>query len=309
MVMTIMQTSATYEQVNVSVVMSIWRGDKSALLSLSLKSVRAQTRTPSEVVIVIDGPVEEGLIREVRSFSDVSGIRTVLKQLETNVGLWNARNIGLGLASYEIIALHDADDIMHPLRLELQVRQLVDDQVDVLCAAALEFSTKDFAIKGMRFIPMFDRRGQVKLRLINPINHSSVLFRKSVVLRVGGYRSLLGVEDLDLWRRLAWENTRFGSCHAILQALGSDAALLNRRRLTVSLVRSELRLMTQAICYQGKATVVTELGIFLFRLGYRALPRLLMNAVQTVVFRRRTHRIVKTLNDFLSGPPIEVASC
>lgn len=304
-----MNSNPTYDQVDVSVVMSIWQGDKSALLALSLNSVLAQTKAPSEVVIVVDGPVGEELNREVRNFVEVSGIRTVLKQLETNRGLWNARNLGLGLASNDLVALHDADDVMHPLRLELQVRQLIQDQVDVLCSGALEFSTKDQTIKGMRLMPMFDRLGRVRLRVINPINHSSVLFRKSAVLRVGGYRNFSGAEDLDLWRRLAWNDVRFGSGRAILQALGSDSSLLNRRRLTMSIVRSELHLTTQSIRYHGKLTAVAELGILFVRLGYRVLPRPLMAASQSIVFRRKPCRNVKTLHEFLVGSPIEVASC
>lgn len=304
-----MSPRPTNGQIDVSVVMSIWQGDKSALLALSLNSVIAQTKTPSEVVIVVDGPVGEELICEVQNFADVSGIRTVLKQLQSNVGLWNARNVGLELASSEIIALHDADDVMHPLRLELQVIQLLQDEVDVICSGALEFFTKDQTIKGMRLMPMFDRLGRVRLRVINPINHSSVLFRKSAVLRIGGYRNFSGAEDLDLWRRLAWNDSKFGSCPVILQALGSDSSLLNRRRLTMSIVRSEIHLMTQSIRYHGKLSAVAELGILFVRLGYRVLPRSLMAVAQSIVFRKRPNRNVKTVDEFLTRLPIEVASC
>lgn len=289
--------------------MSVWGGDKPELLGRSLSSIVAQSRPPAETIIIIDGAINQGLAEEIRKFSIESGIETVTKQTESNKGLWHARNLGIVHSRHNVIALHDADDVMHPRRLELQLQQLLDEQLDVLCSPSVEFATGNLMIVGIRDLPLRTRRGAVNLRVINPLSHSSVMIRKEAVLAVGGYRNLVGVEDLDLWRRLNWEGKRFGSTDVVLQALGSDGALLRRRKLTLTLFLAELRLMAQSIRCRGKQWLFVELAILAVRLGYRALPPRLMRAAQALAFRKSPPDKSPSLQAFMTRCPTKVAQC
>lgn len=293
----------------VSVVMSVWNGDKPDLLARSLSSIVAQSKPPAEIIIVIDGAIGENLVYEIQRFSTESGIKTIVQQSGSNMGLWHARNTGIALARHSVLALHDADDVMHPLRLEMQLHQLFDKQLDVLCSPSFEFSTHSSMILGIRDLPLRKRRGTMNLRLFNPINHSSVMIRKEAVVEAGGYRDLAGVEDLDLWRRLNWKGKRFGSTDVILQALCSDGELLLRRRITLAMFQVELLLMMQSIRSRGKKSMFVELVVFVVRLGYRVLPQLLMKGAQSVIFRKAQYDKSLTLQTFLLSGPMKVTQC
>ena len=93
--------------------------DPGSCFELALKSVFAQTLTNWELILIDDGSRDESLsfarsLRDprVRVFSDGRRRRQQVR-----------RNEAIALASAPYIALMDADDIMHPRRLERQLAE------------------------------------------------------------------------------------------------------------------------------------------------------------------------------------------
>lgn len=90
-------------------------------LAETLESVFAQTLSPHEVIVIDDGSTDN--TSEVLS-SYGERIRVIHQQ---NRGVAAARNAGVELASGELVAFLDADDIWLPRKLERQLERFVAD--------------------------------------------------------------------------------------------------------------------------------------------------------------------------------------
>ena len=110
-------------------------------LTRSVNSIIKQNHIPDEVIVVIDGPIGSDLAEVISKFVKKSDISVKLIHLPTTAGLWNARNQGISVARNEFIALHDADDVMHPDRLGVQIEQMLTDKIDVLGSPVFEFDS------------------------------------------------------------------------------------------------------------------------------------------------------------------------
>lgn len=102
----------------VSVIMAAFKSQDT--IDYALRSVLAQSYPNIEVIIVDDcSPVPLRLPEWAHSRTDVT-----LKRVERNCGPYECRNIALEMARGEFIATQDADDWMHPQKLERQVQAL-----------------------------------------------------------------------------------------------------------------------------------------------------------------------------------------
>ena len=181
----------------VTVLMSVYNGEK--YLRKAIESILKQTFTDFEFLIINDGSTDySGEI--FRSYSDPR-IRFVSNS--ANRGLTRSLNTGLKLAKGEYVARIDADDVAFQNRLQVQVAFL-DAHLDVcLLGGSYEVIDENGVVMSteqvladplsIRFCLLFD----------NPVCHSSVMFRRSAVLEVGGYDENVRIgQDFDLWNRL-----------------------------------------------------------------------------------------------------------
>jgi glycosyltransferase involved in cell wall biosynthesis len=163
----------------------------------SVRSVLAQTHAEFELLIIDDGSTD--CTYEYLSEIDDPRLRIIKKK---NEGLVKTLNLGLEEASNPWIARLDADDVMRRDRLEKQISFL---------------QHWDFSLVGCNY-GFIDKYGKVfrikkKYDLANPpefnplldhnIPHQSVLYKKDLVVSLGGYRDLVPAEDLDLWLRMS----------------------------------------------------------------------------------------------------------
>jgi glycosyltransferase involved in cell wall biosynthesis len=268
--------------------------------------VQRQSLQPAELVIVVDGHVPQSLKRVLQLAVDYKEITAVVEFLPERRGLWNARNVGLTVCQHDTVALHDADDIMHPQRLEIQSELFQSHKVSVLGSPVLEFATVTQQIVGIRETKSEDNLSHSDFWLKNPIHHSSVMLSRSSVVEVGRYRNLPGVEDLDLWRRLARSGAAIRNDSRVVQLLGTSDALLQRRRMTRHLLRNEFQI-ARDFSKSPEQSAFIRAGIgFLLRCSYRMLPNVLMRPTQAHFLR--SGRLVRpnTVDEFLALPPIDL---
>ena len=83
----------------------------------AIESVLAQTLPASEVIVVDDGSTDE-------TAAIAAGYEGVRVLSQPNRGLGAARNAGFAASSGELLAFHDADDLMLPGKLEVQADYL-----------------------------------------------------------------------------------------------------------------------------------------------------------------------------------------
>ncbi|OQX43843.1 MAG: glycosyl transferase, partial [Candidatus Sedimenticola endophacoides] len=123
-------------------------------------------------------------------------------------GLVSALNHGLRSAATELIARMDADDLMHPERLERQYTHLFRHPRITLLGCAAELFPRREIQAGYREYMRWQNRcltpRQIadQIYIESPFAHPSVIFRKQAVIELGGYREGPFPEDYDLWLRL-----------------------------------------------------------------------------------------------------------
>jgi glycosyltransferase involved in cell wall biosynthesis len=290
---------------SVSVLLNVWAGDDCQAVVRSVQSVTAQTLLPNELIIVVDGPIQPD-IRNYLAYLPMSvPFPVVVYQLEDNHGLWFARNVGLRLSNSDLVALQDADDVMHPDRLSVQRQWLLRHGASVVGSIAVEFENASNRIICFRRTPL---RSELRLQdflIRNGFHHSSVMFLKPDITAIGGYRNLPGVEDIDLWRRLLSTQARLVNIPMALQALGTDLALLRRRRFSKAIFHVEIQLATHLLSLlPGYRKVLVPLSCAI-RVGYRLLPLKAMALAQKLFLRSTDVMLPNDMDEFLSERPMD----
>jgi glycosyltransferase involved in cell wall biosynthesis len=172
-------------------------------LSRAIESIRSQTFTDWELLIVHDGPNEE--IAEI--LHDWEGREPRLRYFRrlTPGNIAQANNFGLARARGEYIAILDDDDYWRvPDKLERQVRFLDEHAGCVACgggAVCIDLEGRET----LRYLRPEQHSGIVRNALIaNPMVHSTAMYRREAAERVGFYdESLPGFQDWDLFLKLA----------------------------------------------------------------------------------------------------------
>jgi len=181
----------------VSVLMSVYNG--APWVRDAVASVLAQTAGDLELIVIDDGSTDATpeLLAAVRD----SRVRT---ERQARVGLTRALNQALTRARAPLVARLDADDLALPERLARQ-RAFLDAHPDVgllgTGARAVDAAGREVA-----WIRPPEDDGALRRVLIrrNPFVHSSVMMRRAVVERAGGYDETLPVaQDYDLWMRMS----------------------------------------------------------------------------------------------------------
>ena len=251
-----------------SVVLPVYAGARAEHLQRALDSVYAQTYPPYELLVVEDGPLTPEL------WSVLDGYRTCYPpvrriSLPTNRGRGVANQQGLLAANGDWIAKMDADDVCLPTRFERQVQALIADGVDLVGTAMGEFLDREEVVVGVRRMPGTHEEITARIRINNPINHPTVVYRRSLALQVGGYKDMR-MEDYDLFARMLKSGARMTNLAEPLVLFRADENMY-RRRGSWALIRSEVRLQRNLRRYG----LIGWLGVarnLVVRIAFRKLP-------------------------------------
>lgn len=184
--------------------------NRAAALRRSLDSLVAQTINAFEVIVCDDGSTDQ--TEEVAlSFRD--RLQIVYSYEDNFGGPARPRNRGVRLAQSPLIAFLDSDDWWAPRKLEFSLRA-IDNGADLVYHPLFRVKRS-----GQHLFFRKTSAGQMKrpiftelLRRGNMISNSSVVIRRSVLERVGGFseeKALIAVEDYDAWLRAAMVTDRF----------------------------------------------------------------------------------------------------
>lgn len=188
-----------------SVLLSVYYKENPEFLEKSIESIYfGQILKPNEIILVEDGPLTEELYFTIKNLKNHIG-KEILKtvKLEKNMGLGNALRIGIEKCSNELIARMDTDDIAYPNRFEEQIKYFKNyPETDVLGTFMSEFTDNINNIICIKDAP--DNKTDMKkyMKLRDPVNHPSVMFKKSKVLEAGNYKEIFLNEDSYLWGRM-----------------------------------------------------------------------------------------------------------
>lgn len=179
--------------------------DAAATLPRSLRSVMRQTHADWECVVVDDGSQDatpELLQQAVRADGR---IRAIAQAAE---GVVAARNRGLAECRAPVVALLDADDLMHPRRLELQLSALTAAPHLDGVGSHVRYRPRTDVGDGMVAYEawlnsMRSAEDLLRDRYIEmPIGHPTLTLCRAALTAVGGWRDCGWPEDWDLLLRL-----------------------------------------------------------------------------------------------------------
>lgn len=171
-----------------------------------LRSVIGQEFGGFEVIVVDDGSTDEGSCI-VESFGD-SRIRLVR---QSNQGVSTARNLGVRLASSELVAFLDADDEWYPhfLQTVLDLKQRYPSAGAYATAYDVESCTDGVTSPTFHAVPQSPEGGIIQdyfLAALHypPVCSSAVMIPKRILEEIGGFPVGVAIgEDLDTWVRIA----------------------------------------------------------------------------------------------------------
>ena len=167
-----------------------------SFLREAIESILQQTFRDFEFLIIDDGSTDES-IAIIKSYNDPR-IRFI--QNENNAGIAATLNRGIELASCELIARMDADDISYPVRLQKQYDYMMRDPACALLSTWCRVVTAER--KHVRLERYTSRFFYYNLTFECWIYHPTVMFRKTAVKEVGMYSKPYS-EDYDLFWKLA----------------------------------------------------------------------------------------------------------
>lgn len=171
-------------------------------LDAAIDSVLGQSFRDFELLIVDDGSDE--LTRLHLQLQALRDSRIVVYRLKENVGLTRALNRGLERARGVYIARQDADDVSLPERLERTLAFL--EGAPQLSAAGTQVSLIDSTGRSVGNIRCESELSRLKRR--NTLVHGSMMFRKTVLDRVGRYDERMRLsQDYEIYLRMI---RRFG---------------------------------------------------------------------------------------------------
>lgn len=223
-----------------SVALAIYEKDDPTCFCDAMDSILHQTAEPSEIVIVVDGPIPPVLNEALASYEGLPAVRAI--RLPENRGHGEARRVGLAACTNDLVALMDADDISAPDRFEKQLAFMeAHPEVSIVGGQIAEFIGTPNNTVGLREVYLTDEEIKKDLKSRCPLNQVTVLFRRADVEKAGGYLDFFCEEDYYLWVRMHLRGMRFANLPDILVhvRVGED---MYRRRGGLRYFRSEARL-------------------------------------------------------------------
>jgi len=170
-------------------------------IGAAIKSMLDQTFDNFEFIIIDDGSTDN-TPEIIQTFNDPR-IRFFQQK---NQGLAATLNRGIVMARGKYIARQDQDDISLPKRLAKQVEFLEAHPECGMVGSWAEIWVGEEKSERTHQHPSSNMMLQYELLFNNPFVHSSMMLRKSVLDRVGGYsvdRERQPPEDYELWSRIA----------------------------------------------------------------------------------------------------------
>lgn len=209
-----------------SVLMPVYFGDQPRLLDKAIISVFKNSIRPKYLYLIIDGPIRLSLDLIILKHKKNFGAKICIHKLKKNRGLSIALNIGLKKIKDDIVIRADADDINSSERFKNLLKK-INEGYDVVGSNIIEYSENKLTT--IRKVPTNQSDIIFWIKYRNPFNHMSVAYKKSKILKLGGYPHLHFFEDYALWAKVVKANLRVTNLNKILVKAFVDNNFYKRR--------------------------------------------------------------------------------
>ncbi|MBR1724735.1 MAG: glycosyltransferase [Ruminococcus sp.] len=237
-----------------SVAMSVYAGEKPEFLRQSLESMLTQTHPCTELLLVCDGRLTDGLDAVIAEYLGKFGGRLSTVRMGKPAGVGACANEALNAARTEYIVKMDSDDIADPRRCEVQLRYMSRHPELDMCGAYIEeFDSATGRQIAIKRTPVKNHDIHRYARRRNPFNNQTLVYRKSAAKRIGGYGDFRRCEDYEF----------------VVRMLKNGAIGVNIPRVLVRYRVTEDNLSRRRNLRNTKSFIAVRWRIF--RMGYSSL--------------------------------------
>lgn len=253
-----------------TVLLPVYYGDNAEYLSEAIESVINQTVMPDEILIVVDGPINNDLSQVLEIYSRTYREIIDVIYFEENRGLGHVLKEGVVLSKCEIIARMDADDISLSDRFEKQILAFKKDSSLSLVGCNIQEYSYDMTEKlKKRVVPntLNDIKKFSKTR--NPFNHMTVMFKKNEIIEVGNYQDMPLFEDYYLWIRLLLKEKKVQNIPDVLVNVRAGRELIGKRS-GYTYFQKEIRFQNKLLMHK-----YISIGMYIVNILTRGLSRVI----------------------------------
>jgi glycosyltransferase involved in cell wall biosynthesis len=212
----------------VAVLMPVYNGE--ATIEAATRSVLEQTFSDWSLIVVDDGSTDDSIAQ----LTSVAGSETRIRVLrQEHLGLVSALNLGLSQVggAVDYVARMDCDDVMHPVRLDRQVRMLDTHSELTLVSCKVRIEPEDSGLSAyVDWLNGLETPQDIARNLFveSPVCHPTVMCRAAALRHIGGYRDRGWPEDYDLWLRFAEAGALMAQVPQILHTWCDSKSRLTR---------------------------------------------------------------------------------
>ena len=170
-----------------------------------LHSILNQSYQNFEVILVNDGSTDESLAL-IEKFSKDSGEIRIRVINQENCGVSEARNVGVRNSNGELLAFVDSDDVWIREKIERQVNEMIELDIDATACSYAIFRDSDLEILDVVH-PDWSTHGVrnwLLFRSYGGLLSSTLMLRREIFFQTGPFRIDLSLSaDIDFaWRLL-----------------------------------------------------------------------------------------------------------
>jgi poly-beta-1,6-N-acetyl-D-glucosamine synthase len=187
----------------VSVLVPAYNEDR--VIEAALQSLLRQEYTHFEVIVIDDGSSDK-TYKNASKYAGDYGNACIKVIRQPNRGKAAALNLGVSVARGELVLCMDADSNLVPETISAMVRHFVDPGVAAVAGNVKVRNRKNVwaKLQALEYIEGLNlaRQAQSFFRSVNIIPGPVGMFRRQILINVGGYESDTYAEDADLTLKL-----------------------------------------------------------------------------------------------------------
>lgn len=247
-----------------TILMPVYNGER--FLREAIDSILAQSFRPFEFLIIDDGSTDRSA--EIIELYRDPRIRFVRNP--ENLGITPTLNRGIEMASCDLIARMDADDISHPQRLQKQFAYMKRNPECALVSTWARVISED-----NKFIRLERYRSNFyyyNLTFECWMYHPTIMFRKHAVEQIGMY-AMPYSEDYDLFWRMSIQFKIANIGEPLVDYRISSASLNTVLKKTEYEIANEQNVRRNIRYYMGSDYVVPHASLECLRHNFQPLLR------------------------------------